>query len=177
MSLGLAINFHYKGAPPEGIMTADGVVTSWPAAAGSQPDQATLDVWLANWSNRVFQNEVNAERDRRIGGGFIYNGTEFQSDANSRENIVGAQGISLAAMISDPTGSSGLRWEDPDVDFSWISASNTEVTMTAAQCQAFCLAAMEYKKALIKAARILKNTQPIPQDYADDSYWPSRTLD
>jgi hypothetical protein len=49
--------------------------------------------------------------------------------------------------------------------------------MTAIQCQGFCIAAMEYKNDLIKAARKLKDMQPIPEDYADDKHWPSRTLD
>ena len=125
----------------------------------------------------VTGSDVNAERDRRISGGFIFGGSEFQSDAGSRENISGAQGLSLGAMIADPQGNSGLRWADPDVDFTWTSQANVEVPMTAAQCQAFCQAAMQYKTELIKVARTLKDQNPIPQDYANDSYWPSRTLD
>lgn len=120
---------------------------------------------------------INSERDSRINGGFIHGGKEYQTDAGSRENIAGAQGLSLGAMIVDPGGANGLRWSDPDVDFSWTAADNSEVPMTAAECQAFCLAAMQYKAALIKAARALKDQNPLPLDYDDDSHWPSRTLD
>jgi|GEM_PF-1060597 len=121
--------------------------------------------------------DVNAERNRRIDGGFVFGGDEYQTDAGSRENISGAQGLSLGAMIADPQGTQGLRWDNPDVDFAWTDATNNEIPMTAAQCQAFCQAAMQYKSALIKAARVIKDTNPILGDYANDSHWPSRALD
>lgn len=119
--------------------------------------------------------DVDLERETRINDGFIYLGHEYQTDPSSRENIAGAAALSLASMIADPNGDLGLRWADPDEDFVWIATDNTAVPMTAAECQAFCQAAMQYKSNLIKAARALKD-QPIPQDYADDKWWPSRLL-
>jgi len=120
---------------------------------------------------------VSMERDGRIDSGFVYNGSEFQSDPGSRENIIGALCLSLGGMMADPQGNAGYRWADPNEDFAWTDKSNTQVKMTAAECQAFCQAAMEYKSELIKAARSLKDMSDIPEDYADDKYWPSRTLD
>ena len=124
----------------------------------------------------ITKKEVNDERNRRIASGFVYGGNEFQTDAGSRENIGGAQGLSLGSMIADPTGDLGLRWADPNRDFTWTATDNTEVTMTAAECQAFCQAAMQYKTDLIKSARVIKNINPMPGDYADDSRWPDRQL-
>jgi len=127
--------------------------------------------------NAITSEDVNMERDHRINNGFVYDGNEFQTDASSRENIIGAQGLSLGAIIADPQGAAGLRWADPDVDFSWTDAVNNEILMTASECQAFCQAAMQYKTEIIKSARVIKDTSPTPGDYADDKYWPSRTLD
>lgn len=119
---------------------------------------------------------INDERDVRINSGFMYNGNEFQTDDSSRENISGALSLSLAAIMVDPNGTAGLRWADPNVDFSWTSAANVEVKMTAVQCQAFCQSAMKYKSSLIKAARFLKDQDPMPSDYSSDVHWPSRVL-
>lgn len=124
----------------------------------------------------VVSSQVDLERDKRIGGGFIFNGNEYQTDSASRANIAGAQGASLGALFIDPEGASGLRWSNPDEDFSWTSADNSEVPMTAAECQEFCLAAMRYKESLIKAGRLIKNMDPIPLNYADNIHWPSRDL-
>jgi hypothetical protein len=121
--------------------------------------------------------DVNVERDRRISDGFVFGGNEYQTDQGSRENISGAQGLSLGAMIADPAGSLGLRWTNPDKDFAWTDSSNNEIAMTAAECQAFCHSAMQYKTDLIKSARVVKDSNPIPENYADDIHWPSRTLD
>ncbi len=137
-------------------------------------DGGVIDPYVAP---AVTSSDVNAERDRRINAGFVYAAAEYQTDVGSRENIAGAQGLSLGAMIADPQGTQGLRWDNPDVDFAWTDATNNEIPMTAAQCQAFCQAAMQYKSALIKAARVIKDLNPIPGDYADDSHWPSRALD
>lgn len=124
----------------------------------------------------ISRDVINKERDRRIDGGFIWNTYEFQSDLSSRENITGAQGLSLGAMMLDPQGTAGLRWANAERDFTWTSTDNVEVPMTAAQCQAFCQAAMVYKTSLIKTAQYLKNLEVIPQNYTDNAYWPSKTL-
>jgi len=146
----------------------DGGVIAWLAEGGTIGPYVEPDATGAN---------VTRERDRRIAGGFIFGGNEYQTDQGSRENIGGAQGLSLGAMIADPGGALGLRWMNPDKDFAWTDLSNKEIAMTAAECQAFCQRAMQYKTDLIKSARVIKETNPIPGDYANDSHWPNRTLD
>jgi hypothetical protein len=133
----------------------------------------TIDPYVAP---PISSGQVDAERDRRIAAGIVYSNTNFQTSEDARANISGAQGLSLAAMIVDPGGTAGLRWANPNVDFSWTSTDNTEFPMTAAVCQDFCVKAMSYKTALIKTARALKDMDPIPVDYANNSYWPSDIL-
>lgn len=146
--------------------------------SATDEQKMTANNFLQSYDVNVITSEnVNIERDHRIKSGFVYDGNEFQTDASSRENITGAQGLSLGAIIADPQGAAGLRWANPDVDFSWTDAANNEILMSAAECQAFCQAAMQYKIEIIKSARVIKDTSPTPGDYADDKYWPSRTLD
>lgn len=160
-------------------------IEDYPAGTVETPLRPVRDGYEYTWSGsswsesaeRVTAHMVNAERDRRVDAGFVYGGWQYSSDPSSRENIAGAATLALGAIIADPTGTLGLRWADPDRDFSWTTTTNHEVAMTAAQCLAFCQAAMQYKTMLIKAARNLKDQSPIPGDYADDNYWPSRTLD
>jgi len=120
---------------------------------------------------------VNIERDRRLNAGVVYQGCEYDTDAKARENIASASALALGAMIADASGADGLRWSDPDVDFTWIAANNSRVPMTAAECYAFCQAVLSYASSIQTAARTLKDTDPIPGDATDDKHWPSRTLD
>lgn len=117
-------------------------------------------------------SDVDRERDRRIDGGFTFNGTRFQTRPQDRDNIAGASTAALAAIVSGAQPGD-LRWADPDSDFVWIAEDNTTVAMDAQTTLAFGQAAMQYKSALIFAARALKDLNPIPTDYQDDSYWPA----
>lgn len=101
---------------------------------------------------------VDVERDRRIDGGFEFEGVRYQSRPTDRENIAGA---ALIALV-DPTYSTG-----------WIAADNRVVEMDATTLLRFGRAAADHKQGLIFAARQLKDMQPIPQDYCDDQWWPA----
>jgi hypothetical protein len=147
------------------------------------PDGGTPRNWLVK--NKTLSRvdpeataeQVNAERSRRLDGGFVYRGVEYDSDKGARDSIASASAMALGAMIEDPGGEKGLRWADPDRDFAWIAANNVAVPMTAAECYAFAQAAMAYASSLIIAARNLKDIDPIPGDATDDKHWPDRTLD
>lgn len=101
---------------------------------------------------------VDVERDRRIDGGFEFEGVRYQSRPTDRENIAGA---ALIALV-DPTYNTG-----------WIAADNRVVEMDATTLLRFGRAAADHKQGLIFAARQLKDMQPIPQDYCDDQWWPA----
>lgn len=119
---------------------------------------------------------VDAERDRRIAAGFVFDGVTYQSRAADRENIAGAKSaasdaIALGAAVGD------LAWQqllDPTApsEFAWIAADNTLHAMDAQTVVQLGYAALRHKQALIFSARALKDMDPIPADFADDSYWP-----
>lgn len=115
--------------------------------------------------------EVNAERDRRISV-FPFNGKLYDFDGPGRENVQGAFSMASAALLAGAEAGN-LRWSDPSYDFSWITKANEIVPMDAHQVVAFGMAAAAWKSAHIFRARALKDMNPIPLDFANDSHWPS----
>ena len=114
--------------------------------------------------------DVNVERDRRLRQ-FPFAGRpfDFVNGRGSDINITGAGTLALAAIIGGHGGT--LRWVDPGADFMWIAADNTSVPMDAETCLAFAQAAASWKARHVVRARALKETVPIPADYADDARW------
>lgn len=117
--------------------------------------------------------QVDAERDRRIASGFTFEGVSYQTQtASDRENILGALGVALAAITVDEAQPGDLRWADPQFDFFWIASDDTRVPMDAQTCLAFSRAAVGRKSLLVIAGNSIKQMDPIPDDYADDKWWP-----
>lgn len=119
----------------------------------------------------VVDADVDAERDRRIDAGVVFQGEVFQSRSTDRENITGAAQLGFMAIVSG-VEPGDLRWSNPDVDFTWIASDNSLVPMDAQTVVAFGKTAAERKQALIFAARQIKDMQQIPSDYTDDKWWP-----
>lgn len=119
---------------------------------------------------QVTRANVDRERDRRIGAGFVYEGVLYQTRPSDRESISGVGPLALAAIIAG-SQPGDLRWADPDSDFGWIAADNSVTPMDAQTALAFSQAAAAYKKHLIFAARTLKGMSVIPGDYQDDKWW------
>lgn len=116
--------------------------------------------------------DVDAERDRRIAAGFLFGGVLYQTRSEDRENIAGASTAALAAMMNGAQPGD-LRWHGGDSDFVWIAADNSMHAMDAQTMFAFGQAAMAHKQAHIFAARLIKDMDPIPEDYATNAaYWP-----
>ncbi len=114
--------------------------------------------------------DIDAERDRRIDGGFIFEGVEYQSRPEDRENIAGAATAALGAIMAGAQPGD-LRWHGGAEDFAWIAADNTMHTMDAQTVYAFGQAAMAHKQAHIFAARDIKDSESIPVDFAADRWW------
>lgn len=116
--------------------------------------------------------DVNAERDRRITGGFDFEGHRYQSDEFSQRNIADASqsadaAIAAGAVVGD------YQWQvGATEDFRWIDVANNFVPMDAYDVRNFTHTMMRFKQAMIAHARVLKDTDPIPMDYTDDKYWP-----
>ncbi len=116
-------------------------------------------------------HDVNDERERRLQT-FTFNGKAFDFGGDSTFNIAGAGTLALAAIINGKQPGD-LRWANPDRDFTWIAADNTAVTMDAQTTFAFAQAAATWKASHIIAARVIKDMNPIPTDYAANARWPS----
>lgn len=116
---------------------------------------------------------VTAERDRRIDAGIVFAGHPYQSRQSDRENIAGAAQLAFMAIVAGAQPGD-LRWADADNDFVWIAEDNSLVPMDAPTVIAFAKTAAGYKQALTMTARAIKDADPIPDDYADDAWWPAQ---
>lgn len=128
---------------------------------------------VAVFEARVTTSEqVDAERDRRIEGGFEFNGVMFQARVQDQKRIAGAGTLALGAMVAG-VQPGNLRWHGGDEDFAWIAADNTTVPMDAQTVFLFGQAAANWESRHVFAARSLKDISPIPADYTDDEWWPA----
>lgn len=99
---------------------------------------------------------VDAERDRRIDGGFVHEGVAYQTGAEDRANIAGA---GLSAFMAKLGGAQAgdLRWHGEPTDFAWIATDNSRTPMDVDQVIAFYQAGVAFKSRLIFAARAKKD--------------------
>lgn len=118
------------------------------------------------------KEEVNVERDRRIETSFPFMGKQIQFRPGDRENINGASSLAIIAIMNGAQRGD-TKWHGGKEDFVWITADNSLLTLDAFQTIEMGKAAAEWKSKNIFAARELKNQSPIPEDFADDKYWPS----
>lgn len=86
--------------------------------------------------------ELDRARDLALVGGFEFEGVMFDSDRESIQRINGAVTLSLL---------------DPTFTTSWITQSNTIVTLTASQLAGLGAAAGQHEAAQIFKARTLKD--------------------
>lgn len=114
---------------------------------------------------------VENERDRRLGAGFVFNGNEFDSDMLSIQKITGSALKANIAILGGAVAGD-LRWFDPSEDFDWIAKDNTKVPLDAHDMAAMGDALAIHQKRIIYAARTLKDSNPIPSDFASDIHWP-----
>lgn len=114
---------------------------------------------------------VNAERDRRIATRFVFNGKAFAFDPNSKQRVTGAATLAGFA-IANGAQPGNPDWQGNGQPFYWIADDNSLVQMDAQTCFTFGREAAAHESAHIFAARTLKDMNPIPQDYANDQYWP-----
>ncbi len=123
-------------------------------------------------------NAVDAERDRRIDAGFVFEGVHYQSRQEDRENIAGAKAAATDAITIYGAEPGNLAWQrlldlNAPPEFRWIAADNSTHAMDAQTAMRFGYAALNHKQAHIFAARALKNMVPIPADFATNpAYWP-----
>ena len=115
-------------------------------------------------------NDVNLERDRRLVLDFEFQGKMYQRDAKSIARISGAGALALGAMVGGAQAGN-LNWHGRSTPFAWIASDDTLTTMDAQTCFAFGQAAAAVETEIVFAAKVLREMDPIPADYADDAYW------
>lgn len=119
----------------------------------------------------ITSQDVDSERNRRMRSTITFNGIEFACDEDSLQRITGAATLAGFALGAG-YGPEDYYWHGGASPFTWIANDNSFVQMDAPTCFAFGQAAAANETAHIFAARALKDLNPIPVDYKDDSYWP-----
>jgi hypothetical protein len=115
--------------------------------------------------------EVNAERDRRIHAGFLFDGKLYAFDQASKARVTGAATLAGFA-IANGALPGDVHWHGGGEPFRFIANDNSLNEMDAQTCFAFGQAAAAHEAAHIFAARAIKDMMPIPADYTADQYWP-----
>jgi hypothetical protein len=124
--------------------------------------------------------EVDAESDRRIEGGFWFEGGcfgegegyRFDSDkAKALPRITGA-GTLAGFALGAGAQPGDFHWHGGANPFTWIVQSNEVVPVDAPTMFAIARRAADWESAHVIAARTLKDMHPIPRNFADDSFWP-----
>lgn len=132
---------------------------------------ASLQAQNIETARKELHNQIDTERNRRIDAGIEFQGKSFQSRPTDRENITGAAQLAFMAVVAG-IKPGDLRWSAPDYDFAWIASDNSLVTMDAHTVVQFGKAVAERKKALIFAARQLKNMELAPLEITKEEWWP-----
>ncbi|KTT25135.1 DUF4376 domain-containing protein [Pseudomonas rhizoryzae] len=157
-----------RSTPTAPAKLTAGQVAVWNGQGWTAADKAPVPALPA-----VTADQVDAERDRRVGLGFEFQGKRYQTrEAGDRENILGAMNSALAAIMAGAKAGD-LRWADPQTDFVWIASDNQRVPMDAQTTLAFGQAATVRKSQLVLAGSALKAMMPTPQDFAADRWWPA----
>jgi hypothetical protein len=119
----------------------------------------------------ITTDEVNAERDRRIATGYVFNGKSYAMDSESKARIIGAATLAGFAVAAGAQAGN-YRWHGGTSDFVWIADDNSLNQMDAQTCFAFGQAAAAWETKCIFAGRAIKQTSPVPIDYTNDALWP-----
>lgn len=117
---------------------------------------------------------INAERDHRIQSGFTFANTAFDSKPEDQKRISGAALLAFMAIVTGQGEANNYAWAGANTTFAWISQNNDIIPMDAPTMVEFGKTAAEWERSHIFAARQLKDMDPIPADYANNVYWPSK---
>lgn len=118
----------------------------------------------------VEPSEVDVERDRRRFLNITFDNQVFQADQTSQANMHEAalwalKAVEAGAAVDD------YQWNSNDTDFQWILADNSLSTMDAHDMVALWAVVSKRNSELHLKARELKNMDPIPLNYTDNSFW------
>ncbi|MET3601117.1 hypothetical protein [Martelella mangrovi] len=145
------------------------------AVNGDESTQEMFDAMLSDAAPyaapAIRPSQVDAERDRRIAGGVSYGGAVYQSRPADAEKVSRWAGVARAALEAG-SAPGDYRWHGQPYDFEWIAADNASHKLDAAAMVALNDAMLAHEQTHVLAARKLKDTIPIPDNYDDDAFWP-----
>lgn len=142
-------------------------MADWPVAESAGPG------WT--WDGTTFtapvvvitSSDVNRERDRRllVGKGFTPtgHGSEVVVNILDEPNLTG---LATLAVVQSGAGNGAAT-------IQWRDNADTLHTLSYNQVIELHGLAAAYKQAVYAASWTLKDSDPIPADYADDSRWPA----
>lgn len=128
------------------------------------PEEAEIE-------NSKLVREINNYRDNKIADGFLFNGVMYDSRPEDQKRISGAALLAFMA-IGQGAQANNYYWHGGTEPFVWIAKDNNEVQMDAFNMVEFGKKAADHERSHVFAARVLKDTIPIPRDYANTIYWP-----
>lgn len=114
---------------------------------------------------------VNAERDRRLAAGVVFEGAAYQLRPEDLRRLA-ARSARAAQAVAQGARPGDLLWHGGVRPFTWITSDNVQVPLDAFQLLALAEAAEAQETALFAAARALKDAPDLPRDPAADRHWP-----
>jgi hypothetical protein len=105
---------------------------------------------------------INSERQRRISAGKVIDGVHVTGSDEDARNLTS---LALAAQMRLAAG-------DTETTTTFRDGGNVDHELTPAQLLSLWQQSAEYVSALYAASWALKAMEPIPADFANDSYWP-----
>lgn len=131
--------------------------------------QEELDLEAAKIRQNTI-DEINRFRDNLIRSGFVFNGYTYGSEVEDQKRISAAALLAFMA-ISSGAQPDDFNWHGNQEPFAWITKDNQVVPMDAFTVVEFGKVAAEHERKLIFIARLLKDADPIPENWSDDVYW------
>jgi hypothetical protein len=119
-----------------------------------------------------YARSVNAERDKRVTGGFYYGPHKFDWDDATKARVTGAASLAGFA-VGAGAQPNDLRWHGGDADFVWILQDNSILPLDAQGMFAVSQSAMAHEAAHVFAGRAIKQSGTIPADLQDNALWPA----
>lgn len=154
------------------VEVSSGVSKGWVSSDGVfAPPEAPEETLTQD----QLRTAVNNERIRRLQTLIEFNGVIFDFNQDSLDNISGAATLAGFAMGAGAVAGNYL-WHGGTESFVWIAHDNSLVQMDAPTAFEFGRQAANWKSRHVFAARVLKDTTPIPDDYADDIHWPTQPV-
>jgi hypothetical protein len=113
---------------------------------------------------------VNAERDRRLAAGVVFEGAAYQLRPEDLRRLA-ARAVRAAQAVAQGAAPGDYFWHGGREPFTWITADNAQVPLDAFQLLALAEAAEAQESAIVQAARALKDAPELPPDPAADGHW------